>query len=30
MIGKRLIEANKSPSKNQIKDKDLNLKVLLK
>jgi 3-phenylpropionate/trans-cinnamate dioxygenase ferredoxin reductase subunit len=30
MIGKRLIEANRSPSKNQIKDKDLNLKVLLK
>ena len=30
MIGKRLIETNKSPSKNQIKDKDLNLKVLLK
>lgn len=30
MIGKRLIEANKSPTKNQLKDKDFNLKVLLK
>ncbi|MFL2794569.1 MAG: NAD(P)/FAD-dependent oxidoreductase [Paracoccaceae bacterium] len=30
MIGKRLIEANKSPSKNQLKDADFNLKVLLK
>jgi len=30
MIGKRLIEANKSPSKNQIKDENFNLKVLLK
>ena len=30
MIGKRLIEANKSPSKDQIKDQDFNLKTLLK
>ena len=30
MIGKRLIEANNSPTKNQLKDKDFNLKVLLK
>jgi len=30
MIGKRLIEGNKSPSKNQLKDADFNLKVLLK
>ena len=30
MIGKRLIEADKSPSKNQLKDADFNLKVLLK
>ena len=30
MIGKRLIEANKSPSKEQVKDQDFNLKVLLK
>ena len=30
MIGKRLIEANKSPSKDQLKDKSFNLKVLLK
>ncbi len=30
MIGKRLIEANKSPSKSQLKDADFNLKVLLK
>ena len=30
MIGKRLIEANNSPSKNRLKDKDFNLKVLLK
>ena len=30
MIGKRLIEANKSPSKDQIKDQDFNLKSLLK
>jgi 3-phenylpropionate/trans-cinnamate dioxygenase ferredoxin reductase subunit len=30
MIGKRLIEANKSPSKNQLRDQDFNLKVLLK
>ncbi len=30
MIGKRLIEASKSPSKNQLKDKSFNLKVLLK
>ena len=30
MIGKRLVEANKSPSKNQLKDADFNLKVLLK
>jgi len=30
MIGKRLIEANKSPSKNQLRDENFNLKVLLK
>ena len=30
MIGKRLIEANKSPLKNQLKDEEFNLKVLLK
>jgi hypothetical protein len=30
MIGKRLIEANKSPPKNQLKDENFNLKVLLK
>ena len=30
MIGKRLIEADNSPTKNQLKDKDFNLKVLLK
>ena len=30
MICKRLIEANNSPTKNQLKDKDFNLKVLLK
>ena len=30
MIGKRLVEAHKSPSKNQLKDPDFNLKVLLK
>ena len=30
MIGKRLVEANKSPSKNQLKDENFNLKVLLK
>ena len=30
MIGKRLIEVNKSPSKNQLRDKNFNLKVLLK
>ena len=30
MIGKRLIEANKSPSKEQVKDQDFNLKALLK
>ena len=30
MIGKRLIEENKSPSKNQLRDENLNLKVLLK
>ena len=30
MIGKRLIEGDKSPSKNQLKDTDFNLKVLLK
>ena len=30
MIGKRLIEVNNSPTKNQLKDKDFNLKVLLK
>ncbi len=30
MIGKRLIEENKSPSKNQLRDENFNLKVLLK
>ena len=30
MIGKRLIEANKSPTKNKLKDENFNLKVLLK
>ena len=30
MIGKRLIEENKSPSKNQLQDENFNLKVLLK
>jgi 3-phenylpropionate/trans-cinnamate dioxygenase ferredoxin reductase subunit len=30
MIGKRLIEANKSPAKNKLKDENFNLKVLLK
>ena len=30
MIGKRLIETNKSPSKNQLRDENFNLKVLLK
>ena len=30
MIGKRLIEENKSPPKNQLRDENFNLKVLLK
>ncbi len=30
MIGKRLIEENKSPPKNQLQDENFNLKVLLK
>ena len=30
MIGKRLIEENKSPTKNQLRDENFNLKVLLK
>lgn len=30
MIGKRLIEENKSPSKNQLRNENFNLKVLLK
>jgi len=30
MIGKRLIEASKSPPKNQLQDKSFNLKALLK
>ena len=30
MIGKRLIEANKSPAKNKLKDENFNLQVLLK